>query len=591
LTLLFPGLNLARPVNENAFGPADPLDQASPDDKPSHPSEAKPGRNDIVVSTMHYGLKRMIFEKDVPVAVRDGTVLYVNVFRPPVEGRYPVVVSFDPYGKDSIHMASGMPAGGPYTLGQYNASPFAAWEAPDPGFWVPNDYVVVKAAARGTSGSKGKISPLSQMETEDFFDVIEWCGTQAWSSGGVVANGVSYLAMTQWRVGQLNPPHLKAMIPWEGISDLYREWAFRGGIPETSFCPFLDSLLKKSWPDSEVEELALARQSHPFLDTYWEGRHGNLADIRVPILVCASWSTHGLHNRGTIEGFRQASSAHKWLEIHGRKEWETYFHREALERQLRFCDYFLKGIDNDWLATPRVRYELRERFYDGHTKFADAWPLPNTRYVPFYLDVPNRALVRPRPPQAHAFIYDSAKANTAQGSAVFTLRFAEDTELTGYMKLRLWVAAEEGDDMDLFVGVKKFDRRGRELHFPDFNHIEHGRVARGWLRVSHRELDEARSSPHQPWLKHRRALKLAPGEIVPVDIEIWPSSTLFRKDETLEVTVQGGDFSHTRSNPLPLKHGRISTGFADTVNRGRHAIHAGGQYNSHLLVPVIPPTA
>ena len=209
---------------------------------------------------------------------------------------------------------------------------------------------------------------MSQMEAEDFHDVIEWCGTQFWSSGAVVTNGVSYLAMTQWRVGQLKPPHLKAMIPWEGVSDLYREWAFHGGIPETSFCPFLDFLIKKTWPGCELDELAVGQKEHPFLDAYWQARHGNLADIEVPLYVCASWSTQGLHNRGTIEGYRQASSQHKWIEIHGRKEWETYFSREALERQLRFCDHFLKGIDNDWLDTPRVRYELRDRFYDGRTK-------------------------------------------------------------------------------------------------------------------------------------------------------------------------------------------------------------------------------
>jgi predicted acyl esterase len=554
---------------------------------PSHPNDAKPGRNDIVVKTMHYGHHRMIFEKDVAVRVRDGTVLYVNVFRPAHDGRYPVVVSFDVYGKDTIHVAAQMPAGGPYTLGQYAASLYTAWEAPDPGFWVPNGYVVVKAAARGTSGSVGRISPMSQMEAEDFYDVIEWCGTQDWSSGAVVTNGVSYLAMTQWRVGQLNPPHLKAMIPWEGVSDLYREWAFRGGIPETGFCPFLDGLLKKTWPGCDLDELAAGQQEHPFLDDYWHARHGNLADICVPLYVCASWSTQGLHNRGTIEGFRQASSPHKWIEIHGRKEWETYFSREALERQLRFCDYFLKGVENDWLEQPRVRYELRERFYDGTTKFADAWPLPGTRAVPFYLDAVTSRL-QPTPSRnAVVHSYDSAAPNTAGGSAAFELRFGEDSELTGTMKLKLWVSAET-DDLDLFVAIRKFDRRGRELYFPDFNHIEHGIVARGWLRVSHRELDTARSTPLQPWLKHKRALKLRPGEIVPVELEIWPSSTLFRAGETLQLTIQGGEFTYTQSNPLPVKHGRISNRHGQLVNRGRHMIHAGGDYDSHLLVPVIP---
>jgi len=566
--------------------PAEPRDQAASEAKPSHPNDCEPGRNDIVVSTMHYGFKRMIFEKDVAVRTRDGTVLYVNVCRPPYDGQFPVAVSFDIYGKDSIHMASGMPAGGPYTLGQYNASLFAPWEAPDPGFWVPNGYVVVKAAARGTSGATGKISPLSLMEAEDFYDVIEWCGTQSWSSGRVVTNGVSYLAMTQWRVGQLNPPHLAAMIPWEGVSDLYREWAFHGGIPETSFCPFLDAIVRKTWPGCDLDGLEDGKRAHPFLDEYWQMRHGNLADIKVPLYVCASWSTQGLHNRGTIEGFRQASSEHKWLELHGRKEWETYFHREALQRQLRFCDYFLKGEENDWLDTPHVRYEVRERFYDGRIKFADAWPLPQTQYVAFHLD---GGSLRSGPTQTQQQIaYDSTVPNSDGGRAVFTHRFAADTEITGHIKLKLWISTDSGNDMDLFVGLRKLDRRGHEVHFPDFNHIEHGLAARGWLRVSHRELDPQRSTPYQPWLKHQRALKLTPGEIVAVEIEIWPSSTLFRAGESLRLDVQGGSFSYTRSNPLPLKHGRISTEHSETLNTGRHTIYCGARYDSHLLLPVVP---
>jgi uncharacterized protein len=568
--------------------PDQPPDQATPDVKPTHPSACKSGRNDIVVATMHYGHKHLTFEKDVPVTVRDGTTLYVNVFRPPHEGRFPVIVSFDIYGKDSVHVESTMPAGGPYTLGQYDASLFAAWEAPDPGFWVPNGYVVVKAAARGTSGSVGRISPMSSLEAEDFYDVIEWCGVQPWSNGKVATAGVSYLAMTQWRVGQLSPPHLAAMIPWEGVSDLYREWAFHGGIPETSFCRFLDALVKKSWPGCDLDELDVGKREHPLLDEYWAARHGDLSKIKAPLLVCASWSTQGLHNRGTIEGFRQASSEHKWLEIHGRKEWETYFHRESLERQLRFCDYFLKGEENDWLETPRVRYEMRERFYEGRTKFASSWPLPKTSYQRFYLDAAEGTLRLQATKQAGVLSYESTLPNTNIGRAVFRLEFDRDTEVTGHLKLKLWVSAESSGDMDLFAGLRKFDRRGHEVHFPDFNHIEHGLVARGWLRVSHRELDQVRSTDFQPWLKHERVLKLKPGEVVPAEIEIWPSSTFFRKGELMQLEIQGGSFTYTRSNPLPLHHGRICTDHRETVNVGRHRIHIGGDYDSHLLLPIIP---
>jgi predicted acyl esterase len=556
----------------------------------SHPDEAKPGRNEVMAPTVHYGPVAMWFEKDVPITVRDGTVLYANVFRPHKEGRFPVVISADMYGKDSIHMVQSrtMPKPGPNTLGQFNASDFAAWEAPDPGFWVPNDYVVIKLALRGTSSSQGLIAPLSLMEAQDYYDAIEWAGVQPWSSGKVGTNGVSYLAMTQWRVGQLNPPHLAAMIPWEGVSDIYRDLAFHGGMRDTCFTPFLDAGARRRWPDSDLDPLAGGQEAHPLFDAYWQERTGDLAAIRVPIYVCASWSTQGLHNRGTIEGFKQASSTHKWIEIHGRKEWEVYYAREQLERQKRFFDYFLKGIENDWLDTPRVRYEVRERFYEGRTRFAAAWPLPETRYVPLYLDLAAGALVRAPLPQESFFRYDSGAPNQGGGRLILRVRFEEDTELTGHMKLKLWVAADAADDMDLFVGLKKFDRRGEEMHFPDLNHIENGGVAKGWLRVSHRTLDERRSTAFQPWLSHDRERKLAPGEIVPVEIEILPSSTLFRTGESLELTVQGGDIAVTPKPPLPLVHGRMDVRHADPSNRGGHVIHAGGRYDSHLLVPVVP---
>jgi len=147
------------------------------------------------------------------------------------------------------------------------------------------------------------------------------------------------------------------------------------------------------------------------------------------------------------------------------------------------------------------------------------------------------------------------------------------------MKLKLWVSAEGSDDMDLFLGIKKLDRRGKEVYFPDAIHIEPGQVATGWLRVSHRELDEEKSTPYQPWLKHERLLKLKDKEIVPVEIEIRPSGTLFRAGESLKLLIQGSEI--------------ITTGYRyqhkETVNKGKHIIHSGAKYDSHLLVPVIPP--
>lgn len=165
----------------------------------------------------------------------------------------------------------------------------------------------------------------------------------------------------------------------------------------------------------------------------------------------------------------------------------------------------------------------------------------------------------------------------------FNKVFNEDTELTGNMKLKLWVSAEEVDDIDLFVGIKKINKQGEEVNFPDFNHIEHGQVASGWLRVSHRELDTEKSTPLQPWHKHETELKLAKDEIVPVEIEILPSSTLFKKGEQLEVVVKASEVVKGNSTPgLKTRYEH-----EETVNKGVHNIYAGDKYDSHLLIPVI----
>jgi predicted acyl esterase len=559
--------------------------------RPTHPGETRSGLNRITVRTVQFGLQPMFLEKDLALQVRDGHTLYANVFRPVKEGKHPVLIAADIYGKDSIHLEYAKHIG--YTLGGYDASQFTPWEAPDPGFWVPNGYVLVKAALRGTAGSKGNIEPLSWQEAEDFHDFVEWAGVQPWSNGNVGSCGVSYLAMCQWRMAQLNPPHLKAMIPWEGISDMYREWSFHGGIPETAFSRgWIKGVLRRATPGSTVEELEKNEAAHPLWDAYWEGKHGNLADIRVPMYVGASWSTQGLHNRGTIEGFRQASSKHKWIEIHGRKEWETYYGREAHERQKAFLDHFLKGVENDWMDTPRVRIEVRERFYQGLPRYESEWPIARTQYKPLYLDARNGSLSHGPQAQESSASYDSTaklSAESREGRALFTHRFDADTELTGYMKLKLWVSADASDDLDLFIGIHKLDRRGKEIHFGDFNHIENGRVASGWLRVSHRELDPKRSTPYQPWHRHTREQKIRPGEVVPVEIEIWPSSTLFRAGESVQVSVQGGDVPRPALDALPALHSANRYQHEELVNRGRHTIHSGAKYDSHLLVPIVPP--
>ena len=105
------------------------------------------------------------------------------------------------------------------------------------------------------------------------------------------------------------------------------------------------------------------------------------------------------------------------------------------------------------------------------------------------------------------------------------------------MKLRLWVEADGADDMDLFVYVEKLDEQGNLLSPMVLGHPCPG--AQGMLRVSHRELDEEKSTPYKPYLSHRQEQLLHDGEIVPVDIEIWPMGMIWHKGQQLRLTIQG----------------------------------------------------
>jgi len=517
----------------------------------------------------------VIFERDIAVPMRDGVRLMANLFRAAAAGRAPVIMSVTPYSKDKLPDRLGkffMWVAG-VRFGDISISSYTGFEAPDPVYWVRQGYAVLQADVRGMHKSEGHAGVLSDQDAQDYYDLIEWAAAQAWCDGGVALSGVSYLAMSQWRVAALRPPHLKAIIPWEGVSDLYREFVFQGGIPETGFIPiwWKNRMIRGRNKQFALAEDFLAEvERHPLEDEFWRAKETALERIEVPALVCASWSDQGLHNRGSFEGFARIGSREKWLFTHGRKKWETYYSAEALATQKRFLDHYLKGQDSGWRDTPRVRLEVRKAYYQAELRHETHWPLQATRFVPVYLDAEARAL-RPAPVAAErALRYDPAR-----GEAIFAVRFAEAVEFTGEAKLRLWVATSEGDDLDLFVALKKFDAQGGEVFFCGYNGYEKDAVAKGWLRVSHRALDPAKSRPSRPYHPHDRLEKLSPGAVVAVEIEILPSSTLFEAGSRLELWVLGRDAAKYPA----FKHRRL-------VNRGTHIIHCGGKFDSHLLLPL-----
>lgn len=199
----------------------------------------------------------------------------------------------------------------------------SAWETPDPAFWTKHGYAVVRADERGTGQSPGLLDTMSSGTAEAFVEVVEWCTEQSWSSGKVGLLGISYYAGTQWRVAARQPKGLAAIIPWEGMSDYYRDRCRHGGILSNSFISFwwnrqvlsnqygrpgrkaanwgpdtLEGDLSEEERESQRRDQTKDNVINRFRDDeYYASKDFNLADIKVPLLSVANWGGILLHLR------------------------------------------------------------------------------------------------------------------------------------------------------------------------------------------------------------------------------------------------------------------------------------------------------
>ena len=521
------------------------------------------------------------FAHDVEVAVRDGTILRVNVFRPEGEGRYPVILCAHPYGKDNLPERGRFGYRPPpqyRMLRQPRPVTFSAWttwESPDPAHWVPRGYAVVNCDLRGFGSSDGRGTFFTDAEACDVYDLIEWAGTQPWSSGKVGMNGVSYLAISQYKVAALRPPHLAAICPWEGFTDVYRDFARPGGIREDGFIRVWSAGVKRQGRTDE--DLRRGQIEHLLRDEWWATRTPELERIEVPILACGSFSDQQLHSRGSFRAFERAGSPHRWLYTHRGGKWATYYSEEALAFQSRFFAYFLKSEHNGMLEVPPVRLEVREdRDTIREVRFEGKWPLPRTRWMDLHLRADGGLTDTPAS-ETGAVSFDMRAGHTS-----FLWDIPEDTEISGPMALRLFVEARQAEDVYLFVGVQKL-HAGRVVPFEGSYGYGFDRVTTGWLKATLRKLDPDRSTPWRPVHTYDEAQPVEPGEVVPVEIALLPSSTFFRGGEKLRLVVQGRWFSPR--NPF---FGQFPAAY-ERGPWGSCVLHCGAEHDARLRIPIIPP--
>jgi predicted acyl esterase len=569
----------------------------------------------------------MAIDWDVQIPVEDGLILRADIYRPPHAGRYPVILSYGPYGKG----LSFQEAYGPQwdkmvedfpdvAAGSTNA--YQNWEVVDPEKWVPDGYVCLRIDSRGTGRSPGVIDLWSERETRDLYESIEWAATQPWSNGKVGLSGISYYAMNQYQVAALQPPHLVAMIPWEGASDWYREFSHHGGILSEfggKWYPRQVSTVQhglgERGPRSRVtgdlvagpetlsdEELARNRKDfagelrrRPVFDEWYAERNPDWARVVVPMLTAGNWGGQGLHLRGNTEAFTTAASPQKWLELHGIAHWTHFYTDYGVALQKRFFAHFLQGEDNGWERQPAVQLQVRhipERYVERQES---EWPIARTHWTKRFLDPGSLQLATTPVAAEGSIVYDPL----GRGVTFRTEQLTEETEITGPMAAKLFISSSS-TDADLFLVVRVFDPAGNETTFQgalDPNTP----ISQGWLRASHRKLDLMRSEPHRPYHVHDEIEPITPGEIYELDVEIWPSCIVVPVGYQVALTVRGSDyqyegelsefaktFHYSNRGVGPFTHNDPTDRPPEVFGRPV-TLHAGGRYESYVLFPVIPP--
>ena len=535
----------------------------------------------------------IVVERDVMIPTTQGPRLAANIFKPSAGGPWPVIMCCTTYGKDLHPLDYTLAGRGPANrsigldMGDMRVSEATPFEAADPGYWVPHGFVVIHVDALGSGNSEGEAAlGLGDAVVDGFCDAIGWVADQKWSNGKVGLNGVSYLAAVQWRIAACRPRGLAAIVPWEGFTDVLTDVVCHGGIPETAFFPWWMSGEKSASPEDDggpffssekpvVEPGPLAtfvglplgvtpnRADFPVSEVDFES-------IEVPLLICGSWSAQGLHSRGAFNGFARSASKYKHLYTHGRHEWTVSNSTDALDYQRLFYDRYLR---DQQVEVPPVRLEVRHSLEEYEVRHESVFPPESVVATSWYLNSATHALETELPVESTSAHYNS---ESPIDRLVFRYQFAEDTEITGPMALRCFMSIESGFDLDVFVGIRKFDVGGQEVAF--WNRLSrHDIVTRGWLRASRRpdSITVGESLVPSADLEHESLVM--PGEVMELNIEILPSSTLFEAGSSFVLEVRGRDITE-----LPnFQHHRI-------FNCGRHTLYTGPDHASRFLVPIVP---
>lgn len=575
---------------------------------------------------------KILVEKNVPCKMRDGVVLYADIYRPDREGTFPVLLTRLPYSKDLPHYSH-----------RYL----------DTNRLVENDFVVIVQDVRGRFQSEGEFQSFNQ-EAEDGYDTVEWAATLPYSTGKVGMFGMSYYGYTQLLAAVRKPPHLTAIFPTMTLNDLrngfdYRNGVYLAGLSETwSLESIAADMLKRKhenlqerneaiqkvadslnniedfyrfapinqWPplrELGVTDYFFEELSHPIEeDDYWEKSSiaEKYKDLDVPAFHLSGWYdcftgptltnyvemtkseqlqklivgpwTHG--NFASVQGecsFGVQSSG-DWIDL---KENITDLH-------IRWFDYWLKGMDTGIETEPPVKI-----FIMGVNKWRDEmeWPLERTQYTNFYLHSKGQAntkngdghlsMNQPEEEETDTFIFDpNHPVPTKGGGTLFAASLAmgpgpidqslneEREDVLVYSTNPLTEAIEVTGPIKVKLWAST-DAKDTDFVAKLVDTAPDGRaiiLTEGIVNAKYRNGNKSEKELN--------------GEIVAYEIDLWATSNVFLPGHQITLEISSSSFPQYAPN---LNTGKSMLESKEAV-KAQQMIYHNEKYPSHMILPIIP---
>jgi predicted acyl esterase len=575
----------------------------------------------------------MIKEYDLPVPMRDGVNLRVDVYRPDAPGSFPVLYTCALHNKDlqRVEVAENLKVGQPAWSTQW----YGVMEGGDTKRFVANGYVHVIGQVRGGHKSEGE--PFIN-DGWDHYDAMEWIVAQPWCDGNIGMVGISAFAAEQWRAAAQGHPALKAIFPFdaggcygglEGFRDQHpggviQTMPFHIGLNNSIHTnigtpPQLPPPVEEAWeramknPDYMMyvnlyNLLTLKGQRdagmfYPLLFPFErpgtiEQTEENFRRIKIPFWTGSFGGayTYKMHWQGAQNFFAGVDVPHKRLMLTPPAHAERPLH-EWHDEMIRWYDYWLKGIDNGVVDEAPVKTWVM-----GANKWREgaAWPLPETQWTEYYLHSWEKLSTKGHLPAAHTYINEPPDAFVqmppTQTNKIERLRYmtdplAEDVLVIGPISLTFWASLDQ-DDTNWIVILKDVGpdasvQTGRpgEREVPAGLHERE--LTRGWLKASRRALDPERTKPWKPWhyLSPGKIQPVVPGEVNEYQVEILSTANLFKAGHRVCLDITCLDLTEGVAGETAVEYIPNHVCSSKTVV---HKVYHNAEYPSQLLLPVIP---